>query len=137
VGAGTSGRILVTVDQHDEVMRREYDLVVNCTGSSPLRQLTGLLDGTSTNSVESRLGVALSDERALARELDVSLALRGLWPRLHVPALAGLAQGPGFANLSSLGLLSDRVLGGYADADHPTPPSARPATAAVAPGLGL
>lgn len=137
VGAGPSGRIQVTVDQHDEVMRREYDLVVNCTGSSTLRQLTGLFDGASICEVESRLGIALNDERALARELDTSLALRGLWPRLHVPALAGLAQGPGFANLSSLGLLSDRVLGGYMDAAHPTSPSARSTTAAAAPGLGL
>jgi outer membrane protein assembly factor BamB len=31
-------------------------------------------------------------------------------PRLHIPGLAGLSQGPGFANLGSLGLLANRVL---------------------------
>lgn len=31
-------------------------------------------------------------------------------PRLHIPGLAGLSQGPGFANLGALGLLSNRVL---------------------------
>jgi mycobactin lysine-N-oxygenase len=37
----------------------------------------------------------------------------GLTPALHLPMLAGLAQGPGFPNLSCLGLLSDRVLRRY------------------------
>ncbi len=39
-----------------------------------------------------------------------SLALAGMEPRLHIPGLAGLSQGPGFANLGSLGLLANRVL---------------------------
>jgi len=34
-------------------------------------------------------------------------------PRLHIPGLAGLSQGPGFANLGALGLLSNRVLQPY------------------------
>jgi mycobactin lysine-N-oxygenase len=33
--------------------------------------------------------------------------------------VAGLAQGPGFPNLSCLGLLSDRVLRRYVAADEP------------------
>lgn len=35
VGPGASGRIRVTVDQPGEVLRGDYDLVVNCTGGSP------------------------------------------------------------------------------------------------------
>ncbi len=31
-------------------------------------------------------------------------------PRLHIPGLAALSQGPGFANLGCLGLLANRVL---------------------------
>jgi hypothetical protein len=38
------------------------------------------------------------------------LELEGMTPRLHIPGLAGLSQGPGFANLGALGLLSNRVL---------------------------
>ena len=38
------------------------------------------------------------------------LELRGMEPRLQIPGLAGLSQGPGFANLGALGLLSNRVL---------------------------
>jgi mycobactin lysine-N-oxygenase len=32
---------------------------------------------------------------------------------VHLPMLAGLAQGPGFPNLSCLGILSDRILSAY------------------------
>jgi mycobactin lysine-N-oxygenase len=41
------------------------------------------------------------------------LSVAGLIPPLHLPVLAGLAQGPGFPNLSCLGLLSDRILRRY------------------------
>jgi mycobactin lysine-N-oxygenase len=34
-------------------------------------------------------------------------------PKLHVPMLAGLAQGPGFPNLSCLGRVADRILASY------------------------
>jgi mycobactin lysine-N-oxygenase len=38
---------------------------------------------------------------------------------LHLPVAAGLAQGPGFPNLSCLGLLSDRILRRYVAAPEP------------------
>jgi mycobactin lysine-N-oxygenase len=44
-------------------------------------------------------------------------------PKLFLPNLAGLNQGPGFPNLSCLGLLSDRVLG--AELGPRTDPSTR------------
>ncbi|WP_432154358.1 SidA/IucD/PvdA family monooxygenase [Streptomyces tricolor] len=135
VGPGAAGRVRVTVDQPGEVLRRDYDLVVNCTGGSPLHRLTALLDDASAGEVEACLGIPLRDDAALAREVDESLALRGLRPRLHVPGLAGLAQGPGFANLSSLGLLSDRVLGAY-EHPAPTPLPARSARTVIASGRG-
>lgn len=31
-------------------------------------------------------------------------------PRVHVPGLAALSQGPGFSTLGALGLVGDRVL---------------------------
>ena len=49
--------------------------------------------------------------------MDLSVA--GLDPPLHLPVLAGLAQGPGFPNLSCLGLLSDRVLRRYVPLSEP------------------
>jgi mycobactin lysine-N-oxygenase len=44
------------------------------------------------------------------RLIDADLSVSGLTPPLHLPVMAGLAQGPGFPNLSCLGLLSDRIL---------------------------
>jgi mycobactin lysine-N-oxygenase len=40
-------------------------------------------------------------------------------PKLHVPMLAGLAQGPGFPNLSCLGHVADRILSSYVSG-HPS-----------------
>jgi mycobactin lysine-N-oxygenase len=45
--------------------------------------------------------------------IDVDLSVSGVAPPLHLPVMAGLAQGPGFPNLSCLGLLSDRILHRY------------------------
>ena len=49
--------------------------------------------------------------------MDLSVA--GLCPPLHLPVVAGLAQGPGFPNLSCLGLLSDRILRRYVALQDP------------------
>jgi mycobactin lysine-N-oxygenase len=102
----------VVVDQSDEVVRQEFDAVAICIGSSPVDELVRLL-GDSRAQVEARLGCPLSDENAVMRQLDPALALRGLTPRLHLPAIGGLAHGPGYANLSCLGSLSDCILSAY------------------------
>jgi len=58
--------------------------------------------------------------------IDADLSVAGLAPPLHLPVMAGLAQGPGFPNLSCLGLLSDRILRRYvAASDAGVPVSER------------
>jgi mycobactin lysine-N-oxygenase len=57
-------------------------------------------------------GAGRLDGAAVERGVEADLGLAGVTPRLHLPLLAGLRQGPGFPNLSCLGLLADRVLGG-------------------------
>ncbi len=52
---------------------------------------------------------------------QVEDVIAGLSPPLHLPMVAGLAQGPGFPNLSCLGLLSDRVLRRYVPLEEPAP----------------
>jgi alcohol dehydrogenase (cytochrome c) len=87
-----------------------HEYVVNCTGFDLLAQLRGLFAEPVRSELESRVGPIW--ERAPETELrfDRSLALEGMEPRLHIPGLAGLSQGPGFANLGSLGLLANRVI---------------------------
>ncbi len=87
-----------------------YDFVVNCTGFDLLRQLRGLFPDAVRDEVEEQCG-PLWDAPAQAEiPIGRGLELEGVRPRLHIPGLGGLRQGPGFANLGSLGLLANRVL---------------------------
>jgi len=111
-------QVVVTIEYGDEVERVAYDLVVVAIGFDS-HWFEGLLDSDAS----SRLEGALAGD-ALEQRIDVDLSIAGLSPPLHVPALAGLAQGPGFPNLSCLGLLSDRILRRYVSLDAPTPQEA-------------
>jgi mycobactin lysine-N-oxygenase len=53
------------------------------------------------------------DRRVVDRSIAEDLSLNGFTPKLHLPMLAAIAQGPGFPNLSCLGLLADRILAAY------------------------
>ena len=55
----------------------------------------------------------------LEPRIEIDLSVAGLSPPLHLPLAAGLAQGPGFPNLSCLGLLSDRILRRYVALKEP------------------
>jgi len=75
----------------------------------------------------------LPSRAMVERAIGHDLAVTGLSPKLHLPVLAGVAEGPGFPNLSCLGLLSDRVLGAYT---APVTGVGAPATDAAATGSG-
>jgi mycobactin lysine-N-oxygenase len=49
----------------------------------------------------------------LERSIGTDLSVTGFAPHLHLPMLAGIAQGPGFPNLNRPGLLADRILTPY------------------------
>ncbi|HYM55409.1 MAG TPA: SidA/IucD/PvdA family monooxygenase [Solirubrobacteraceae bacterium] len=90
-------------------MTAEHDYVINCTGFDLLEQMRTLMPSPSRQEVERRIGPLWGtspDELAIGRCLE----LQGLSPRLHLPGLAAMSQGPGFAILGSLGLMADRVL---------------------------
>jgi mycobactin lysine-N-oxygenase len=106
------GRVGVRVDHvsPEGVAEVRHDYVVNCTGFDLLEQLRVLFTPAVRAEIEERVG-GLWDrppdtEVAIGRFLE----LEGLRPRLHIPGLAALGQGPGFANLGCLGLLANRVL---------------------------
>lgn len=89
---------------------REHEYVVNCTGFDLLAQLRSLFAAELREEIEREAGPLW--DRPAGAEVPIGrfLELRGLEPRLQIPGLAGLSQGPGFANLGALGLLSNRVL---------------------------
>src|SRR5499427_9075507 len=110
--------VIVTIAYGDERERIAYDAVVVAIGFDG-RWFEALLGQDATARYRDALGGG-EPERVIGADLSVS----GLAPPLHLPVLAGLAQGPGFPNLSCLGLLSDRILRRYvaaSDAGAPAP----------------
>ncbi len=108
-------QVIVTIEYGDERERVAYDLVVVAIGFQA-RWFERLLGP----GARSRLERALAGDE-LERRIEVDLSVAGLSPPLHLPVLAGLAQGPGFPNLSCLGLLSDRILRRYVPPAEPAP----------------
>ncbi|HKR70214.1 MAG TPA: SidA/IucD/PvdA family monooxygenase [Streptosporangiaceae bacterium] len=110
--------VIVTIAYGDERERVAYDAVVVAIGFDG-RWFEALL----SDEAAARYREAIAGS-GLERVIDVDLSVSGLTPPLHLPVMAGLAQGPGFPNLSCLGLLSDRILHRYVavkDVDEPVP----------------
>lgn len=109
-------RIWITLqtDQCGERLEsvHDFDLVIDGSGADPLWFLP-LLSQDAVDLLELGLGGPLTGER-LEESIGQDLAVEGVTPKLMLPNLSGLNEGPGFPNLSCLGLLSDRVLGGEA-----------------------
>jgi len=102
-------QVVVTIEYGSECERVAYDLVVVAVGFEP-RWFERLLGAEARRQLAAAVAV---DEAGLERRIEADLSVAGLNPPLHLPLVAGLAQGPGFPNLSCLGLLSDRVLRRY------------------------
>ena len=86
-----------------------FDLVIDGSGADPLWFLP-LMSPASLSLLELGVGGPLTGER-LEESIGHDLAVVGVTPKLVLPNLSGINEGPGFPNLSCLGLLSDRVLG--------------------------
>ncbi len=112
------GKVLADVAYDDEVERVAFDHVVVAVGFDAL-WWDPMLRAGAREALAAYLvadgrqdGARRLDAAAVERGVEADLGLAGVAPRLHLPLLAGLCQGPGFPNLSCLGLLADRVLGG-------------------------
>ena len=86
-----------------------FDLVIDGSGADPL-WFTSLFSQDALDLLELGLGGPLTAD-SLQEAIGYDLAVTDVAPKLFLPNLSGLTQGPGFPNLSCLGLLSDRVLG--------------------------
>jgi mycobactin lysine-N-oxygenase len=99
----------------------EHDYVVNCTGFDLLAQLRTLFPAATRAEIEGRVGQLWDTPAGSEVPIGRHLELRDVQPRLQIPGLAGLSQGPGFANLGALGLLANRVLQPLVEERVPTP----------------
>lgn len=109
----TAGGVLVA-DIHnstaDTVTSVQADVVIDARGGNPCWFLD-LMTPDLREDISDRCGVQLTAQ-SLEQRLDHDLSISGYPGKIFVPNLAALRQGPGFPNLSSLGLLSDRILAG-------------------------
>ena len=112
VAAAPGGEgVLLEYESPDGVVAAPHDFVVNCTGFDLLAQLRELFSPRLRARVEEQAGPIWDRPPQGEVPIGRALELAGVEPRLHIPGLGGLSQGPGFANLGSLGLLANRVLG--------------------------
>lgn len=86
-----------------------FDLVIDGSGANAM-WFVPLLRQEALDVLELGLGGPLTGDR-IQEAIGYDLAVDDVDPKLFLPGLAGLTQGPGFPNLSCLGRLSDRVLG--------------------------
>lgn len=93
-----------------------FDLVIDGSGADAL-WFTELFNQDALDLIELGLGGPMTGER-LQESVGYDLAVSHLTPKLFLPNLSGLNEGPGFPNLSCLGLLSDRVLGAELTDNH-------------------
>jgi mycobactin lysine-N-oxygenase len=103
--------VQVTVERVSEKVQCHADFVIEACGRDAAWFLRLM-----SNSVLASLADALDgqvDEHCLHEAVAHDLSVRGLTPRLHVPNLAALMQGPGFPAMTCLSLLSDRILSSY------------------------
>ncbi|BBX72917.1 NADPH-dependent L-lysine N(6)-monooxygenase MbtG [Mycobacterium shinjukuense] len=114
-------RIWITVCTDTRGEPREtlhsFDLVIDGSGADPLWFLP-LLSPGAVDLLELALGGPLTCE-GLEDSIGHDLAVVGVTPKLVLPNLSGINEGPGFPNLSCLGLLADRVLGAEVRATDP------------------
>ncbi|MFL5625457.1 MAG: SidA/IucD/PvdA family monooxygenase [Ktedonobacteraceae bacterium] len=102
--------VSVDVEYVGNTERDTYDYVIVARGFDAL-WFTSLFDTQTCTLLKNATNAF--DTRAIERSIGEDLSIRNLRPCLHLPMLAGVSQGPGFPNLSCLGLLSDRILSSY------------------------
>jgi mycobactin lysine-N-oxygenase len=108
--AGGGERVRLVHHSPEGVKHPEHDFVVNSTGFDLLAQMRTLFPDRVRTEIERRVGKLWDTPAGTEVPIGRNLELRGMEPLLQIPGLAGLSQGPGFANLGALGLLSNRVL---------------------------
>lgn len=104
-------RLTLSANQAGEAVEtvHGFDLVIDGSGADAM-WFVPLFTQDALDLLELGLGGPLTAD-LLQGSIGHDLAVTDVFPKLFLPGLSGLTQGPGFPNLSCLGLLSDRVLG--------------------------
>jgi mycobactin lysine-N-oxygenase len=107
----TSVDVKLAYDQSTETQK--FDYIILASGFDQLKMLRDIASTKLLESVESSLGLGTLNQENLEQKILSDMSLAGLEFKLHLPMISRIKQGPGFANLSCLGKLSDKILSGY------------------------
>ncbi|HXB64851.1 MAG TPA: SidA/IucD/PvdA family monooxygenase [Solirubrobacteraceae bacterium] len=107
---GDGGRVCVEYAAAEGPTTAVHDYLINCTGFDLLEQLRGLFSPALRARIERQTGPVWDRPADADVPIGRALELEGMRPRLYIPGLGALRQGPGFANLGCLGLLANRML---------------------------
>lgn len=107
------GELVLTVNYEGSDSQIPADFFVNAIGFDSW-SLLDIVDAPAIRGLADSQVATLRKraEELIERDLSLPTAL-GLPPGLHVPALAGLARGPGMGNLGCLGLMAKSVHDAY------------------------
>lgn len=105
--------VVVETMYNGKRQHHRYEYVIVARGFDAF-WFTALFDQATLESFQAVTSEPTRE--GLERSIGTDLSISGFAPRLHLPMLAGVAQGPGFPNLSCLGLLADRILASYVNA---------------------
>jgi mycobactin lysine-N-oxygenase len=119
-----AGRVELSLAYDGGLEERESDYVVLAMGSDQLALLRSAVHERTRDEILEQTGLDELTDEAIEPLIEQHLEVRGLTPRLHLPMLSGMTQGPGLANLSCLGRFSDLLLMTYVEqgARQTTPP---------------
>ena len=99
----------LTLEYRNRKFVTQYDQVILATGFDQVATIKKMFSFQALRHIEKTIQAPLLTAELMAR-IQPDLSLKGVNPSLYLPMLAGPMQGPGFANLSCLGKLSDRIL---------------------------
>ena len=105
-----SDSLVVSLEHAGNSYLEGYDWVILAIGFDFIAFLKDLFPSETQQQILQCAKLAAFAKEPLEEQIDYDLSLKNVYPKLFLPTLSGLMQGPGFPNLSCLGLLSDRVL---------------------------
>lgn len=104
-------RLRIALQSTAPQVDKEYDKIILAMGFNKTSLLNNLLSTKTKRDLMRICKVNHLTYEALSPLISYDLSLAMLPAKLYLPTLSAIKQGPGFENLSCLGLLSDRVLG--------------------------
>jgi mycobactin lysine-N-oxygenase len=102
----------VLMTRFGKQVKNKYDRVIVAIGFNAFAPLSLLAKGLRPNLPPSEILLGIDEFLRIPTSRDSAMG-EFFYSDVHMPMLAGVAQGPGFPNLSCLGTLADRILKRY------------------------